>query len=77
MKYFSAIAILLLLTGCFCSRYTEYPDGSVTKTVYWGISTSDGIELYTTEAPEMQTIGVSSSIYTSLFASMLQSEIYS
>lgn len=55
MKYFSAIAILLLLTGCFCSRYTEYPDGRVTKTVYFGISTSDGIELYTTEAPEMQT----------------------
>ena len=56
MKYFSAIAILLLTAGCFCSLYTEeYPSGRVTKTVYFGISTSDGIELYTTEAPEMQT----------------------
>lgn len=56
MKYLSAIAILLLVTGCFCSRYTEeFPGGRVTKTVYWGISTSDGIELYTVEVPEMQT----------------------
>ena len=56
MKYFSAIAILLLTAGCFCSLYTEeYPSGRVTKTVYWGISSSDGIELYTVEVPEMQS----------------------
>lgn len=55
MKYLFAIAVLLLCASCFCARYTFYPDGKVTKTLYWGISTSDGIELYTTEVPEMQT----------------------
>ena len=53
VKTFLTIGILITVTGCFSTVYTENPaTGKTVKTVYWGSEHGDRKVLYQTQLPE-------------------------